>query len=192
MKLLRLGGDIIADEQLTLAEIIAKHKADLSGADLSGADLSGANLSRANLQGADLSRAHLSWADLSWANLSRAHLSRANLSWAKNAELATAMTVIVPAGEFIAWKKCRDNKIVKLLIPARAKRSSASGRKFRAEYVKVLEVVGGGEAVSSYTEDVVYRKGKIVRCDKWNPDRWTECGGGIHFFITKEEAQASS
>jgi hypothetical protein len=23
-----------------------------------------------------------------------------------------------------------------------------------------------------------------------NPDRWQECAGGIHFFITREEAEA--
>jgi hypothetical protein len=29
-----------------------------------------------------------------------------------------------------------------------------------------------------------------VRCDTWNEDRWTECGGGIHFYLTREEAAA--
>jgi hypothetical protein len=31
-----------------------------------------------------------------------------------------------------------------------------------------------------------------VRCDKWNEDRWIECGGGIHFFLTRIEAERHS
>jgi hypothetical protein len=31
--------------------------------------------------------------------------------------------------------------------------------------------------------------GEIVKCDKWNDDYTVECGGGIHFFITRLEAE---
>jgi len=31
-----------------------------------------------------------------------------------------------------------------------------------------------------------------VRCDKWDDDRWNECSGGIHFFLTRAEAEAYS
>ena len=37
---------------------------------------------------------------------------------------------------------------------------------------------------------VVYRKGEIVRPDKYNPDPCLECTHGIHFMLTKEEAEA--
>ena len=170
-------------------KVAVKSGADLSGANLSCADLSRANLSRADLSGANLSRAYLSGAALSCANLSGADLSGADLSGAENSELVIASTRILPEGDLIGWKLCRDNVLVKLLIPAKAKRSSAFWRKCRAEYVEVLEVIGAKEGVSTYTDKVIYRVGKTVKCDKWNEDYTVECGGGIHFFITKLEAE---
>ena len=155
-----------------------------------------ANLSGANLSGADLSRANLSWANLSMADLSRADLSWADLKDAKSAELAIAQTRILPEGELIGWKKCADGIIAKLLIPAKAKRSHAWGRKCRAEYVKVLAVMNSdGKAVKEGKSQhdqgkTVYRKGKIVKPDSWCDDYTQECAAGVHFFITKEEAIA--
>jgi hypothetical protein len=31
---------------------------------------------------------------------------------------------------------------------------------------------------------------KTVVCDVWGEGRWVECAGGIHFFITRAEAEA--
>ena len=149
---------------------------------------------RANLSGAYLSGANLSEADLSRANLSRANLYGANLSGAKNAELAIAMTVITPQGDLIGWKKCRAVKgfcIVKLHIPSDAKRSSASGRKCRAEYAKVIEVIGAEKGFSHYDDGKTeYIVGAEIRPDKFDENRWDEWSNGIHFFITREEAEA--
>ena len=161
----------------------------LSDAYLSGANLSGANLSDANLRGADLSGANLSGANLSGANLSDAYLSDANLSGAKDAELAIAKTRILPEGDLIGWKKCREGVLVKLSVPAEAKRSHAFGRKCRAEFVKVLEVIGADKGVSQHDPKYTYSAGETVKCDEWCEDWQQECAGGIHFFITREEAQ---
>ena len=188
-----LSGANLSGANLSRANL---SRADLSGADLSRADLSGANLSGANLSRANLSRADLSRADLSGANLSRANLSGADLSGAESADLAIAQTRILPEGELIGWKKCADGIIAKLLIPAKAKRSHAWGRKCRAEYVKVLAVMNSdGKAVKEGESQhdqgkTVYRKGKIVKPDSWCADYTKECAAGIHFFITKEEAIA--
>ena len=162
------------------------HGANLSGADLSGADLYGANLSGANLRSANLSGANLYGADLSGADLYGADLYGAkNVSDRWNAE-----TSIVPeTGGFQGWKKCQNGVIVRLRIPAAAHRSNATGRKCRAERVLVLEVIGAEVGFSLYNPGVAYRKGETVVCDKWNPDRWVECGGGIHFFLTRYEAE---
>jgi hypothetical protein len=103
-----------------------------------------------------------------------------------------AETSIVPeTGGFQGWKKCQNNVIVRLRIPASAKRSSATGRKCRAERALVLEVIGAeiGESQYKYAPKVIYKKGKVVACNAWNPDRWAECGGGIHFFLTRYEAE---
>ena len=129
-------------------------------------------------------------ANLSRAYLSRADLSGANLSGAKGAELAVASTRILPEGDLIAWKLCRDKVLVKLLVPAEARRSSAFGRKCRAEYVKVLEVIGATEGVSIYTEKIVYKTGKTVKpLENFCDDYTQECASGIHFFITRLEAE---
>ena len=190
---------IETDSWKLAVEAAVKSRADLSRADLSGANLYGADLSRAylsgaNLSGADLSRAYLSGADLSGAdlsgaNLSTADLSGADLSTAENADLAQAQTSITPEGHIVGWKKCRNGVIVELLIPQKARRSNATGRKCRAEYVKVLRVFGAEEGVSEYDPSTVYRKGETVKCDTWNENRFVECGGGIHFFLTRIEAE---
>ena len=163
--------------------------ADLSWANLSSANLRDANLSSANLSSANLSSANLRGANLSSANLRGAKLYGANLSSAKNAELPIARTVILPEGNLVGWKKCKNNVIVKLLIPQKARRSSASGRKCRAEYVQVLRVFGAEQGISQHDGKTIYRKGETVKCDNWNEDRWVECGGGIHFYITRLEAE---
>jgi hypothetical protein len=208
------GAIIIAGEYENVRESVLKAKkngadlrsANLSGADLSGADLSGANLrsadlSGANLYGADLSGANLYGADLSGADLRSANLYGADLRSAdlrsadprsaKNIPiLAAAQSSIVPeSGQFTGWKKCKDGVLVRLIIGKKARRSNASGRKCRAEYVKVMEVIGAKIGISQHDNKTEYRVGKIVHCDNWNEDRWVECGGGIHFFLTKIEAK---
>ncbi|MGL4232670.1 MAG: pentapeptide repeat-containing protein [Casimicrobium sp.] len=179
-------------------EAACKARADLSGADLSGANLSGANLSGANLYGADLSGANLSGANLSGANLSGANLSGANLSGANlsgaiGSSLAVSKTRILPDGDLIVWKKCRDGVLVKLRVPAHAKRSHAFGRKCRCSEAIVLEIIGGEFATSIHDKSFVYRLGETVFpeqpfCENWQD----ECASGIHFYITEEEARAHS
>ena len=144
----------------------------IEGADLRGANLYGANLCGANLYRADLGDANLCGADLRDAK---------NLS-----PLVAARLSVAPAGDLIVWKKA-GGYIVKLLIPAAAARSSATTRKCRAEYAKVLEIDGADRATSE--RGGVYIVGETVRPDKWDTDRWTECSHGIHFFLTREEAE---
>jgi len=208
--------DALPSVKLGLAVKVAiKERANLSGANLSGADLSGADLSRANLSGADLSRAYLSGADLSradlsGANLSRAYLSgadlsganlsradlsgaylsRANLKDAKEADLAIARTRILPSeGEVIGWKKCQGGVIVKLRIPADAKRSHAFGRKCRAEFADVLEVHGAEFGISMHDSVTKYTVGERVVPDGFDEDWTNECSTGVHFYISRIEAE---
>jgi len=42
---------------------------------------------------------------------------------------------------------------------------------------------------SQHDPDFVYTVGKIVKPDVWNENRWEECESGIHFFITRIEAE---
>ena len=168
----------------------ARGEAGGTRAHLRGAYLSGANLSGVYLRDARLSGANLRGANLSGAYLRDARLSGANLSGLVDAEYTLAQLSILPeTGPIWGWKKCKDGILVKLVVGNTAKRSNATGRKCRAEHVKVLEVIGAEVGISTYDATVQYRVGKVVRCDKWNDDRWTECGGGIHFFLTRIEAE---
>ena len=157
-----------------------KKRADLRGADLRGAYLQGADLQGADLRGADLRGAYLQGADLQGADLRGAKLTA----------LQTSQLSILPAGDLIGWKKCQSGVLVKLRINAATARSNSTGRKCRAEEVDVLEVIGAEFGISQHDHKTEYRAGQTVRCDKWCEDRWNECAGGIHFFITKEEAEA--
>ena len=164
--------------------------ANLRYANLGSANLRSANLRYADLGSADLRSANLRSADLGSADLGYANLRSANLRYAKNSKLAVAMTRILPDGDLIGYKKCRNGIIVKLKIPTKAKRSHAFGRKCRAEYVEVLQVYKAKEATSYSDIKCIYRKGETIKADKWDTDFANECSNGIHFFITKEEAVA--
>ena len=120
------------------------------------------------------------------------NLTDAYLAGAKNipAPAAAALMMCPEEGEFVGWKKCNGGVIVKLAIPADAKRSTATTRKCRAEFVRVLEVFDAAVGISQHDCKTEYRKGETVRCDKWEENRWIECAGGIHFFITRAEAEA--
>ena len=184
-----LAGAYLAGAYLDGANLAGAY---LDGANLAGANLAGANLAGANLAGANLDGAYLAGAYLDGANLARANLARANLDGAKNAELVIARTRILPEGALVGWKKCADGEIVKLRIPEVAKRSHAFGRKCRAEYAEVLAVYGGNNQTARSRHDCrfIYRVGETVRPDNWCENWADECAGGIHFFITREEAEA--
>lgn len=195
------------------------HGADLHGADLRGAylrhaDLRDANLSHASLCGASLHGASLHGADLYGADLRGANLYRADLRGADlygadlhrayDVKLSIAKISILPdEGDIIGWKKAwTDNEmpptpvIVKLLIPADAQRSNATGRKCRASKARVLDLQDkqgnslppDTTAYSGYDTDFTYKKGETIHVEDFDTNRWKECAPGIHFFITRIEA----
>ena len=170
--------------------------ANLYGADLREANLYGADLRGANLRGANLLEANLRGADLSEANLREADLRGANLRGAKNADLAIARLQFIPTeGAFIGWKMCRDGAIVKLGISKEAKRSHGSERKCRCSMAKCLAIwradgTETDEARSLHNENFVYRVGKVITPSGFDEDRWNTCGEGLHFYITRAEAEA--
>ena len=171
-------------------------EADLRGADLSEADLRGAYLSGANLRGADLRRADLSGANLSEADLRGAYLSGANLRGANLRGANLNYPIACPEeGSFVAFKKCRDNTIVKLLIPEDAKRCSATSRKCRCNKAIVLSIEDTNGHImeldcvaSKHDQTFIYRVGETASVCDFDENRWNECAPGIHFFITREEA----
>ena len=162
-------------------------EANLREANLYGADLYGANLRGANLRGADLYGANLYGADLREANL-----REANLRGAKN--IPFIPLVCPERGSFTAFKKC-GSYIIELLIPQDAKRCSATTRKCRASYAKVVAITNmdGSQAEVDHVtnhayEPIEYKIGEYVHPDSFDDDRWNECSHGIHFFINRQEA----
>jgi len=79
--------------------------------------------------------------------------------------------------------------IVTLHIPAAARRSHAFGRKCRCEFAEVVEAPEGAYT-DQYGPRTEYKVGEIVKSDKWDENWMNECSNGIHFFITREEAEA--
>ena len=177
-------------------------RADLSGAYLSKADLRGANLFKADLREADLSKADLITADLRGADLSRANLITANLrkadlSGANLSKTKLPYFQIPQEGSLTVWKKGRERDtgneiLIQLLIPAEAKRTACLvGRKCRAEFAQVLafEPPTIGTVVGLKQEDFIYALGETMKPDSYDDDIRVECSHGLHFFLTKEEAQ---
>lgn len=173
------------------------HNADLRGAimreaDLRRADLTDADLSNADLSGADLSNADLRRANLLCTNLDKVDFTGANMHYAKN---IPPLPMACPSeGSFIAWKRA-GGFILKLKVPAKARRSSATTRKCRCDKAKVLtiEKIDGTPAgvdfvASDYDKSFIYRIGETACVKNFDADRWTQCTSGIHFFIDRLDA----
>ena len=170
--------------------------ANLSGANLSGADLRYADLSDADLSGADLRYANLRYADLRYADLSGANLSGADLRYANlsGANLSGAKGALIEfrkgkmlTEDIIGYKKCRDDVIVKLLIPRGAIVFSINGNKCRTNKAKVLEIEGADRAMSQH-KYMSYYVGDEFTVYDFNCEYNVECASGIHFFMTREKA----
>ena len=199
---------VLADHAKWLANPSQGRRADLTGANLTRADLTGANLTRANLtradltranltrayltraylNGADLNGANLTGANLTGADLTRADLTRANLTGAKLGHRA----IVPPTGKFTAWKKLRMGVIAELeVIGPRV--SPYTDRKCRCVSARVVALHGAApydHARSIHDPDFVYRVGEIVSVPDANLDPREVCTAGIHFFLTREEAEA--
>ena len=207
MKILSVytGNVIFEDEsdswEMTLKAAIAAganlHGANLHGANLRGANLYEANLYGANLYGADLRGtnlygANLYGADLRGTNLHGANLHGADLRGAKNLEnkFLAQFKITPQEGAFNAWKKTSTG-VIQILIPEHAQRVNAIGsRKCRASEVIVISGPGVGGSSLTHTEKALtYNEGETVVADKFDDNIFEECSSGIHFFMTKQEAE---
>ena len=191
-----LTGANLTRADLTSADLAF---ANLTGANLTGANLSGANLRRANLSGANLTRADLSVADLRGANLTGADLTRANLinSDLEYSNLTDAIIDekeqcrkgIVLTASMIGYKNSNEDKIITLEIPIGAKVLSINKNKRRANKAKVIDMQGETELSSMYNIDFKYHVGDEIEITDFDENYNVECSTGIHFFLTREEAE---
>ena len=162
-------------------------EAYLREASLRGADLREADLREASLLGADLRGADLREADLREAYLLGADLRGASLLGAENIpEREIKKRSIVADGDIVGYKKLSGGVICTLKIPADARRvGGVVGRKCRAEYAIVLD----GDGVSSHDRKTEYKVGEKIVPDSFDGNPLIECTHGIHFFITREDAE---
>ena len=168
--------------------------ANLTGADLSGAILSGANLTDANLTGANLTDANLSGANLIRANLRRADLSGADLIWAYLTdtildEKEQCRKGVVLTESMIGYKKSDEGKIITLETPIGAKVFSINNNKRRTNKAKVIDMQGETELSSMYNTNFKYHVGDEIEITNFDERYNVECGAGVHFFLTREEAE---
>ena len=184
--------------------------ANLTGADLTDADLTSANLTRADLTFADLTFAYLYGADLTGANLTGANLYLANLYgvnltganlFVADLEYANLTDTILDEKEqcrkgivltepMIGYKKARGGKIITLEIPIGAKIFSINNKKRRTNKAKVIDMQGETELSSIRNADFKYHVGDEIEIKDFDERYNVECGEGIHFFLTREEAES--
>jgi hypothetical protein len=134
---------------------------------------------------------HVKWLRIQTSG-ERADLRRADLS---DADLS-AFQIVPETGQFYAFKKL-DTGIATLLIPRSAKRtSSLIGRKCRASKVKVISIMSNagkpidmGVSPTQEQGKLIYKVGKWVTADEFDDDVRVECTNGIHYFMTKKEAE---
>lgn len=177
------------------------HGANLSHADFSNtlcrecnfsqANLTNANFTSADIRGCDLQGADIRGTDFYFAILEEAKLQ--SVQWDQNTRYFQMRCP--EAGAFIAYKKCFNDRLVQLLVPTDARRSSATNEACRCDKAKVLSIKDAdlneySEAMSLVDPTFIYRVGEVVKAENYNPDRWNDSTGGIHFFMTKEEAWA--
>ena len=193
--------------------------AELSGANLTDAILYGVNLTRANLTGANLTDVCLEYANLTGAYLTRAYLTCANLSGAyltcanlTGADLSGADLInseleytnltdtildekeqcrkgIVLTEPIVGYKKSGEGKIITLEMPIGAKVFSINNSKRRTNKVKVIDMQGETELRSYYDTSFKYHVGDEIDIIDFDENYYVECGEGIHFFLTRDEAE---
>lgn len=174
--------------------------ANLSDASVKNAKLDGCSLRQVNFQNAMLWGACMRGCDMTGCNLCGANLYAAVLEHAilidvKSDENTKWFRLHCPeTGPFVAYKKCMYDRVVQLLVPADAKRTSSTYPACRCNKAKVLtiksfdETEEFDEAWSLVDENFVYRKGQWVEVKNFNEDRWFDSTTGIHFWMSREEA----
>ena len=164
---------------------------------LDDCNLQNANLENANLERASLRRVNLTYADIRGAKLYAAVLENAILDNIIFDDKTENFRIHCPEqGAFVAYKKGLDNLIIKLLIPSDARRVSSTMNCCRCDKAKVLEIKNFegtkffDEAWSTVAEGFCYKLGEWVYAENFNEDRWYDSTGGIHFWMTEDEAKA--
>lgn len=160
-----------------------------------GCSLHGVNFKNANMRTASFRGCDLADSNIEGANLFGAVLERADLNGVHFDEQTRWFRMHCPeTGPILGYKKCVNDRLVQLLIPADAKRTSATLPSCRCNKAKVLTIKNFDsteeyeEAWSLVDENFVYRKGEWVEVKDFNEDRWFDSTTGIHFWMSRDDA----
>lgn len=136
-------------------------------------------------------------ADLRQTDFWAARLVATNFDQAKIDASSRGLVLYCPAeGPFLGYKKAFNQLLIQLLIPADAKRSSATTNACRCSKAKVLAIYDPitlqrySEAQSLVDAEFVYRTGHWVYPDAYTDDHFVASTHGIHFWMTRAEALA--
>jgi hypothetical protein len=168
------------------------HHTDLEGADFRGCKLDGVNffygyLIEANFEGCDLRKVNFEGSILRGMKIEDAKLPKFQVP--QNQDL-------------IVWKMLSGGKIAQLRIPKEAKRTGClRSKKCRAEYAVVLAIfqrtyrqdrtvwTKAESGLSQHDYTTTYKVGEKVVPDGYNDEPQEECVNGIHFFMSRLDAE---
>ncbi|MCI8561756.1 MAG: pentapeptide repeat-containing protein [Dorea sp.] len=162
-----------------------------------GCSMKGADFKNARMVTASFRRCDMRGCNIEDATLFGAVLEHADLEGIISNEGTKWFRLHCPEkGAFLGYKKCVNDRMVQLLIPADAKRTSATLPSCRCSKAKVLTIKSFDftknfeEAWSLVDENFVYKKGEWVEVKDFNEDRWQDSTTGIHFWMSRAEAEA--
>lgn len=199
-----LRGWRLSDIDFTLSSFqeVILDGAVFSGSSVENALFDGCSMSRADFRNSRMVTASFRYCDMRECDIRDADLFGAVLEYAKLEGIISDKSTkwfrlhCPEKGAFLAYKKCMNDRLVQLLVPADAKRTSATRPSCRCSKAKVLTIKSFDyresfdEAWSLVDENFVYRKGQWVEVTDFNEDRWQDSTTGIHFWLTREEAKA--
>ena len=180
---------------------------NFSNANLSNSNLTRVRFHHAIFRGTNFSKAILEASDIRYSDFTNADFRGTKFKMAFM-EKSIHDSVLVDdttenfkmtcpeTGPFVCYKKCFEDKLVQLLVPADARRSSDTSRMCRCDKAKVLNITNFDhtekftEARSLCGRDFYYHVGEYVYEPNYNDDRWLQSTYGIHFFMTEEEAKS--
>jgi uncharacterized protein YjbI with pentapeptide repeats len=177
---------------------------DFSNSDLEevyflGSDLTDVKFCDSHMKSAIFLQCDLEDANFTGADITDVIFNECNFTGVKG--LNDRPMVCPEKGEFIGWKKIfyghgkyTDVCIIKLQIPADAKRSSGTSRMCRCDKAKTLEIKiqETGEKIEEIHNEsfgnTLYKVGETTYADEFDENRWVTITHGLHFFMTEEEA----
>ncbi len=149
----------------------------------------------------DVQEANFRWLDFTGADFSGSNFYSTLLEYATtedityNDDTKYYRMVCPETGPFVAWKCCTDLRVVQLLVPADARRVSATADTCRCDKAKVLSIKSIDEtksytwAQSTVDPDFYYEVGKWVEpANGFETNRWRDSSQGIHFFMERQQA----